>query len=187
MKKFNMKHLIIVLFIVLACLYGYAKITSNRIVKEIQNQITIKLLPTYKSEESKTELINLGYTIIDEVVGTEDWEGSHYFTAIKNASSIEVKAEAPYWVGYYYIDTDESITPAIYDVKFGDSFEIVKDKLGINSLNTLFKDLHMLNPGLYIEDGYYIELAKDDWKYLLRFDSNNCLERIEIQNFTVYD
>lgn len=186
MKK-NKITFIKVLILLLLFVFGYSYFTAYRIEKEINTQCKKTEFTTFTFNEAKSFLLNNGYQI-------EENNQSEYnvftLTAKKNNEIIYIHDESQVWVKYIFEQGTSSITPFVYNIQYGDSYNVVKKKLGINFLNTLLESaLGIFNPNIFTEKNQEIIIGCNDeyeYTYLLKFKENR-LHQIVIQNFDVYD
>lgn len=172
-------------FICFIFIIGYSQYTSKRIEKEINQEITIKPFTTYSMQEVQNYLNSNSYEIIEEIKGTEINEKSHYLTAEKSDEYLCIEDEGYNWIRYTMKKTDDVITPLIYGIEFGDSYETVHEKIGLIYFNTLLqKAFSLVNPRIYILKGCHIELVcKENYRYNLYFE-DGYLQLIIVQNFS---
>lgn len=180
--RFKKSYLIFVGIALIFVLYGYSKLTAVRIENVINKTISNYQILGYTTEDAKDYLISKGYMIINEMNGNDYSMNSKSFLAQREDEIIEVYNEDIYWIKYTFKNTVTEQTPFIYNVEFGDSYELVRNKIGLNFFNLLFQNIKIFNPGVYSIDNDYILYSNGEYNYMFRFDQAGCLNQIEYQN-----
>lgn len=186
MKK-NKLTFIKVFILLFVFVYGYSHLSSSHIEKQINNQFNKTELVMYTFNEAKTYLTNLNYHIEENNQPEYD---VFVLVATKGEEYIKVHDEGQVWVKYIFESESPINNLLINEIYYGDTYNVVKKKLGINFFNSIFQSaIGIFNPGIFAEQGDYIIIdCKNNYGYTysLNFE-NNKLYQVVIQNFNVYD